>query len=123
MTVPLVLGHRGALAKAPENTLPSLRHAMAEGADGFEFDVVVELEGDSLFITAPDYSNPAENITSELECLNGSTFRFRPDPSSWWDVTFIEGAGRSAPIRWLRNSRFVGQRQLENRPGPSRARR
>lgn len=34
-----VLGHRGAAAKAPENTLASLRVALAAGADGFEFDV------------------------------------------------------------------------------------
>ena len=35
MSVPLILGHRGAAAKAPENTLPGLRLGMAEGADGF----------------------------------------------------------------------------------------
>ena len=35
----LVLGHRGAPALAPENTLESFRRAMELGADGFEFDV------------------------------------------------------------------------------------
>lgn len=39
MSVPLVLGHRGARAQVAENTLPSLRRAMVDGADGFEFDV------------------------------------------------------------------------------------
>ena len=39
MTRPLLLGHRGAKARAPENTRASLRQAIADGADGFEFDV------------------------------------------------------------------------------------
>lgn len=36
---PLVLGHRGASADAPENTLAALRLALAQGADGVELDV------------------------------------------------------------------------------------
>jgi hypothetical protein len=83
--------------------------------DGYEFEVVVELEGDSLFITVPDDANPSESMTSELECPYGSTFRFWPSPSSWWTVTFIEGLGKRAPIRWLRNNRFVGQLRVEAR--------
>ncbi|HET8540126.1 MAG TPA: glycerophosphodiester phosphodiesterase family protein [Anaeromyxobacter sp.] len=36
---PLVLGHRGASADAPENTLAACRLAIAQGADGVEIDV------------------------------------------------------------------------------------
>lgn len=36
---PLVIGHRGACAVAPENTLASLEAAVAAGADLVEFDV------------------------------------------------------------------------------------
>lgn len=36
---PLVLGHRGASAEAPENTLAAFRLAVAQGADGVELDV------------------------------------------------------------------------------------
>src|SRR6201997_3655259 len=38
---PLLLGHRGAraLRSIPENTLPSFDRALADGCDGFEFDV------------------------------------------------------------------------------------
>src|SRR5512138_3415358 len=36
---PLVLGHRGASADAPENTLAAFRLAVAQGADGVELDV------------------------------------------------------------------------------------
>jgi glycerophosphoryl diester phosphodiesterase len=36
---PLILGHRGASALAPENTLAAFSLAMEHGADGIEFDV------------------------------------------------------------------------------------
>ena len=36
---PLVLGHRGASADAPENTLAAFHLALAQGADGVELDV------------------------------------------------------------------------------------
>jgi glycerophosphoryl diester phosphodiesterase len=37
---PLVIGHRGASATHPENTLRAFREAMAAGADGVELDVM-----------------------------------------------------------------------------------
>lgn len=36
---PLILGHRGASAVAPENTLVAFSRAISDGADGIEFDV------------------------------------------------------------------------------------
>ncbi|HEX8776063.1 MAG TPA: glycerophosphodiester phosphodiesterase family protein [Pyrinomonadaceae bacterium] len=36
---PLIIGHRGASALAPENTLVAFERAMLDGADGIEFDV------------------------------------------------------------------------------------
>ncbi len=38
---PLVIGHRGAAAVRPENTLPSFAHALSLGVDAVEFDVRV----------------------------------------------------------------------------------
>ena len=37
---PLVLGHRGASALSPENSLPAFARAIADGADGVELDVL-----------------------------------------------------------------------------------
>lgn len=37
---PIVLGHRGASASQPENTLRAFRQAMLDGADGVELDVM-----------------------------------------------------------------------------------
>jgi glycerophosphoryl diester phosphodiesterase len=36
---PLIIGHRGASALAPENTIVAFERAMRDGADGIEFDV------------------------------------------------------------------------------------
>jgi glycerophosphoryl diester phosphodiesterase len=42
---PLILGHRGASAVAPENTLPAFRRARELGADGVELDVTLTRDG------------------------------------------------------------------------------
>ena len=39
MARPLIIGHRGASAVAPENTLAAFARAVSDGADGIEFDV------------------------------------------------------------------------------------
>jgi glycerophosphoryl diester phosphodiesterase len=45
MPVPLIIGHRGASAVAPENTMAAFREAIAAGADGIEFDVRLTRDG------------------------------------------------------------------------------
>ena len=39
VSTPLIIGHRGASAIAPENTLAAFSRALKDGADGVEFDV------------------------------------------------------------------------------------
>lgn len=41
----LIIGHRGASAFAPENTLAAFARAFADGADGIEFDVRLARDG------------------------------------------------------------------------------
>jgi glycerophosphoryl diester phosphodiesterase len=41
----VLLGHRGARARAPENTFAAFRRALSDGAAGFEFDVRVTRDG------------------------------------------------------------------------------
>jgi glycerophosphoryl diester phosphodiesterase len=53
---PLVLGHRGASADAPENTLAAFRLAMEQGADGFELDVWRCGSGEAVVIHDEDVS-------------------------------------------------------------------
>lgn len=42
---PLIFGHRGASAHAPENTIPAFLLAVQQKADGIEFDVKVTRDG------------------------------------------------------------------------------
>ena len=42
---PLIIGHRGASAVAPENTMAAFRKAIEAGADGIEFDVRLANDG------------------------------------------------------------------------------
>lgn len=53
---PLLLGHRGAraLKSIPENTLASFDHALADGCDGFEFDVRLTADGKVVVCHEPE---------------------------------------------------------------------
>lgn len=47
---PLILGHRGASAVAPENTIAAFSQAIQDGADGIEFDVRLSSDGVAVVI-------------------------------------------------------------------------
>jgi glycerophosphoryl diester phosphodiesterase len=80
-----VIGHRGAAAVAPENTLPSFEHAVEVGADAVEFDLhcsscgrLIVLHDDTLERTT-DGTGDAEALTlEELRCFDAG-YRFTPD--------------------------------------------
>ena len=84
---PLIIGHRGAAALAPENTLAAFALALREGADGVEFDVRLSADGVPVVIhdaTLRRTANRRERVSSmamaELENVDvGSWFnrRFR----------------------------------------------
>jgi glycerophosphoryl diester phosphodiesterase len=52
---PLLLGHRGAGANQsiPENTFPSFDRALADGSDGFEFDVRLTADAEAVICHNP----------------------------------------------------------------------
>jgi glycerophosphoryl diester phosphodiesterase len=50
MREPLIIGHRGASAVAPENTMAAFEAAIAAGADGIEFDVRLSRDGVAVII-------------------------------------------------------------------------
>ena len=54
---PLLLGHRGAraLKSIPENTVPSFDRALADGCDGFEFDVRLTADGSPIIRHDPRF--------------------------------------------------------------------
>ncbi|MGZ3424847.1 MAG: glycerophosphodiester phosphodiesterase, partial [Polyangiales bacterium] len=57
---PLVYGHRGARAHAPENTLESFARAMDDGADGIELDVRTSRDGVVVVVHDPDLRRVTE---------------------------------------------------------------
>lgn len=50
---PLIIGHRGASAIAPENTIASFRKALEIGADGVELDAKLSMDGTVMVIHDP----------------------------------------------------------------------
>ena len=54
---PLLLGHRGARAvrSIPENTIQSFERALADGCDGFEFDVRLTADGEAVICHDPRF--------------------------------------------------------------------
>lgn len=45
LDIPLIVGHRGAKASSPENTLPAIEEAHAQGATWIEFDAKLTKDG------------------------------------------------------------------------------
>jgi len=59
---PIRIGHRGAAALAPENTLEALRAGVAQGCDYVEFDVLSDAEG-ALVLAHSSRELPADVAT------------------------------------------------------------
>lgn len=73
MSGPLIIGHRGASAVAPENTIAAFEAAIAAGADGIEFDVRLASDGvpvvihdETLYRTHHVRQRVADSLVSQL---------------------------------------------------------
>jgi glycerophosphoryl diester phosphodiesterase len=74
-----IWAHRGARAEAPENTLPAFELALAQGADGVEFDVQLTADGNVVVIhdetvgRTTDGTGPVVGFTlAELQGLDAA---------------------------------------------------
>jgi glycerophosphoryl diester phosphodiesterase len=61
---PLLLGHRGARKYAPENTFAAFDLALQHGCDGFEFDVRLTLDQQSVLLHDPRVKRRAIDVHS-----------------------------------------------------------
>jgi len=80
---PLVIGHRGASAVAPENTVASIKEAWKEGADGNEVDIYLTKDGKLVTI----HDKTTERTTGVDLDVRGSTLEQLSalDAGSWKD--------------------------------------
>ena len=83
-STPLIIGHRGASAVSPENTLAAFSRALDDGADGIEFDV--RLSRDRVPVVIHDASLKRTGSLDRLvEELDVSELQ-QCDVSSWFQV-------------------------------------
>jgi glycerophosphoryl diester phosphodiesterase len=85
MSRPLIIGHRGAAAQAPENTLASFARALDNGADGIEFDV--RLAGDDVPVVIHDASLRRTALREGNVRQVSSTELSRIDVGTWFNQT------------------------------------
>lgn len=79
---PLILGHRGASAVAPENTLAAFSRAIEDGADGIEFDV--RLSNDGLPVVIHDDTLNRTGMRSGVVSAMTAAQLQKVDVGSWF---------------------------------------
>ena len=79
---PLVIGHRGASAYAPMNTIPAFQLAADQGADGIEFDVWLSKDGIPVILhdlevdgTTNGHGRVCDMTLSELKGLDAGSWK------------------------------------------------
>ncbi|HYK19852.1 MAG TPA: glycerophosphodiester phosphodiesterase family protein [Pyrinomonadaceae bacterium] len=82
MATPLIIGHRGASAVAPENTMGAFRVAIAAGADGIEFDVRLTRDGIPVIIHDSTLRRTA-GLAARVADLDWAELQ-RVDVGSWF---------------------------------------
>jgi glycerophosphoryl diester phosphodiesterase len=87
---PLIIGHRGASAVAPENTLAAFRRAVEDGADGIEFDV--RLSADDVPVVIHDADLQRTGANNALVREMSSKELQATDVGSWFNRRFPERA-------------------------------
>ena len=84
--VPLIIGHRGAAAVAPENTIVSFERALADGADGIEFDV--RLARDGVPVVIHDATLRRTTLKSGRIASFSSTELGAMDAGTWFNLRY-----------------------------------
>jgi glycerophosphoryl diester phosphodiesterase len=90
--VPVVIAHRGASAKAPENTLAAFRRARDMGADYFELDCMLSADG-AIIVIHDDTVDRTTNGKGAVASMDLAALR-QLDAGSWKDGRY---AGERLP--------------------------
>lgn len=97
---PRVVGHRGAAALAPENTLASIRAAAETGVDWVEVDAKLARDGVPVLMH-DDTLDRTTNATGPAAALTSGALG-RLDAGSWFDAERVAAGLQDAP-------RFAGE--------------
>jgi glycerophosphoryl diester phosphodiesterase len=73
--LPLILGHRGASAHAPENSTAAFERAAADGADGVELDVLLCGTGEAVVFHDDDLARLGDGRRNRIEALSLAELR------------------------------------------------
>jgi glycerophosphoryl diester phosphodiesterase len=90
--LPRIIGHRGAAAHAPENTLAGFRKAQALGVAWVEFDVRLTADGRCILLhdDTIDRTTDGSGVAAEMTLDQLAAF----DAGAWFDLSF---AGETIP--------------------------
>jgi glycerophosphoryl diester phosphodiesterase len=110
--LPWVIGHRGAMGHAPENTMTSFEQALALGADMLEFDVRLSKDGVPMIIHDGNLDRTA-NRSLNVASLDAEDL-MQLDAGSWFDLRF---AGERIPrlsslLKWAQSKKTKAKGQL-----------
>ena len=83
---PIVLAHRGDLAHAPENTLPSFQQAIEKGADGVELDAKLTSDGHVIVFHDSTVERTSDGV-GRVSSLSLEAIR-RLDAGGWFHEKF-----------------------------------
>jgi glycerophosphoryl diester phosphodiesterase len=84
----LIIAHRGAALHAPENTLASMRRAIADSTDYLEIDVQETADGEVVVFHDSDFMKTARNSLAIWEARRADLDRI--DVGSWFDPAFSD---------------------------------
>ena len=99
-----LLAHRGGMGRAPENTVASFQQALADGADGYEFDVCLTRDKQPVLIHVAFNRNDIREATGCSIPLSELT---------WEDVQQLTMGTSDEPVAHLDDAlRFTREHQL-----------
>ncbi|RKU10403.1 hypothetical protein C6503_20030 [Candidatus Poribacteria bacterium] len=99
-----LLAHRGGMGRAPENTLASFKQALADGADGYEFDVCLTQDKQPVLIHVDFNRDDIQQATGCSIPLNRLT---------WQEVQQLTMVTSDEPVAHLDDAlRFTRENQM-----------
>lgn len=103
--LPWVVGHRGAMGHAPENTMTSFEQALSLGADMIELDVRITKDGVPVIVHDANLDRTSNKNVNVADLAAKDILDL--DAGSWFDLRF---AGERIPrlatvLKWAQNKK------------------